>query len=299
MSKPFIFVSCGQYTESEKSLGKSIVKMIKTITGLDAFFAEEIQDLNGLDSSILGALRDCAAFITVMHPRGKIVKPDNSTHIRASVWIEQEIAIATYIQRMEKRPRPVIAFIHESVGREGIRDLLHLNPIQFRHESEVLAALPDRLSDWKTLTATGIQIQVQAGPRVQREGHWTRQLAVSLVNDSNERIASWNCLVSLPTGVLSHWSAVYLSEVKSENHRYRCFRFDESSLGAVSPHTTGHPITFDYCTQCAVEHSGEGLAVGSALVAESLVEVKFWIDNREYSVARTVKELSEETEARK
>jgi hypothetical protein len=39
--------------------------------------------------------------------------------------------------------------------------------------------------------------------------------------------------------------------------------------------------------------------VGAELVAESLVEVKFWIDNREYSVARTVKELSEEAEARK
>src|SRR5881392_1195900 len=120
MSAPFIFVSCGQYTDAEKSLGKSIVRMVKTITGLDAFFAEEVQDLNGLDSNILGALRDCAAFITVMHPRGRITRPDGTTHVRASVWIEQEIAIATYIQRVEKRSLPVIAFVHESVGREGV-----------------------------------------------------------------------------------------------------------------------------------------------------------------------------------
>lgn len=153
--KPFIFVSCGQFTDAEKSLGKSIVKMVKAITGLDAFFAEEVQDLNGLDTNILGALRDCAGFITVMHPRGKIVRPDSSTHIRASVWIEQEIAIGTYIQRVEKRPLPVIAFIHESVGREGIRDLLHLNPISFRDETEILAALPELLTSWKTLTAPG------------------------------------------------------------------------------------------------------------------------------------------------
>src|SRR5438309_5153497 len=91
MSKPFIFVSCGQHSESEKSLGRSIVKMVKTTAGMDAFFAEEVQDLNGLDSNILGALHDCAALITVMHPRGNIVRPDNSTHTRASVWIEQEI----------------------------------------------------------------------------------------------------------------------------------------------------------------------------------------------------------------
>jgi hypothetical protein len=80
-----IFVSCGQYTETEKSLGKAIVRMTNDITGLEAFFAEEVQDLNGLDSNILGALRDSAAFITIMHPRGKIIRPDGSTHMRASV----------------------------------------------------------------------------------------------------------------------------------------------------------------------------------------------------------------------
>jgi hypothetical protein len=151
MSRPFIFVSCGQFTDEEKSLGKSIVKMVKAITGSDAFFAEEVQDLNGLDSNILAALRDCAGFITVMHPRGKIIRPDESTHIRASVWIEQEIAIATYIQRVEKRSLPVIAFIHKSVGREGIRDLLHLNPIVFSHENDILESLPELLQPWTTL----------------------------------------------------------------------------------------------------------------------------------------------------
>lgn len=135
-------------------MGKSIVKLVKDITGLDAFFAEEVQDLNGLDASILGALRDCAAFITVMHPRGTIARPNKSTHTRASVWIEQEIAIATYIQRVEKKSLPVIAFIHESVGREGIRDLLHLNPRRFANETDVLALLPELLQSWKTLSST-------------------------------------------------------------------------------------------------------------------------------------------------
>lgn len=151
MTKPFIFVSCGQYSDAEKSLGKAIVETVKSVTGLDAFFAEEVQDLNGLDTNILAALRDCAAFITVMHPRGTIIRPDGSGHIRASVWIEQEIAVATYIQRVEKRTLPVIAFIHESVGREGIRDLLHLNPIPFASEHDVLAALPNLLAHWKNL----------------------------------------------------------------------------------------------------------------------------------------------------
>ena len=298
MSKPFIFVSCGQHSESEKSLGRSIVKMVKTTAGMDAFFAEEVQDLNGLDSNILGALHDCAALITVMHPRGNIVRPDNSTHTRASVWIEQEIAIATYIQRVEKRELPVIAFIHASVGREGIRDLLHLNPIPFVHDTEVLAALPERLSAWKILTAIGIHVQLRSGGRVQREGHWTRKLAVSLVNDSNERITTWNCSVRLPTGILSHWSMEYRFEVKSEDRRYRCFRLDESGHGPIPPHTTLLLIEFEYCAKCAAEHSRESPAIAGALVGESVVEAKVWIDKKEYSARRTIKELSEDAEAR-
>lgn len=297
MAKPFIFISCGQHTDAEKSLGKALVKTVKSITGLETYFADEVRDLNGLDSNILSALRDCAAFITVMHPRGKILRPDNSTHIRASVWIEQEVAIATYIQRVEKRPLPVIAFIHESVGREGLRDLIHLNPIPFAHETEVLARLPDLLQSWTTLTASGIHVQLQSSARTNQEGHWIRQLAVGLVNGSNQRITSWNCRVRMPAGILAHWSAHHPSEVKSDDQRYRCFSSDEKGRGPIPPRTTGQLITFDYCTQCAMEHSGETPAIASALVGESLVEATVWLDGKEYSSAKTIKELSADAEA--
>src|ERR1700761_9633376 len=117
MSKPLIFISCGQFTTAEKALGKAIYRMVE---GLDMqpFFAEEVQDLKGLNENILDNLRDCAGFITVMHPRGTISRPGGQ-HTRASVWIEQEIAITAYIQHVEKRPLRVIAFIHQDVGREG------------------------------------------------------------------------------------------------------------------------------------------------------------------------------------
>jgi hypothetical protein len=151
LNRPFIFVSCGQYTEEEKRLGRQIAQMTKTLTGFDAFYAENVQDLNGLETNILSALRGCAALIVVLHPRGTIERPDDSPVVRASVWIEQEIAIATYIQRVERRPLPIIAFKHVTVGREGLRYLLQLNPIEFTHESEVLAHLPKRLKEWRDL----------------------------------------------------------------------------------------------------------------------------------------------------
>lgn len=296
MSK--IFVSCGQFTEAEKSLGKAIVKTVKEITGTDAFFAETVHDLNGLDANILGALRDCSAFITVLHPRGTIVRPDQSTHTRASVWIEQEIAIATYIQHVEKRTLPVIAFIHKSVGREGIRDLLNLNPIPFVDEAEILAALPKLLQPWKTLSSSGIRLELQSGGRTREQGHWIRRLSVRLINESNQRITNFNCEVRLPVGILKHWSTVHLSEVPSGDQQYRCFRFDETvKRSGISPRTTVDLISFSYCTQCAGEHTGEIPAIAGAIVGESEVEARVWIDGREYSAVNTVKELSIDAEA--
>lgn len=292
MGKPFIFVSCGQFTTAEKNLGKAIVQMVKGVTGMDAFFAEEVQDLNGLDSNILNALRDCAAFITVMHSRGKISRPDGSTHTRASVWIEQEIAIATYIQRVEKRTLPVIAFIHESVGREGIRDLLHLNPITFRHEEEVLNALRQRLQVWKGLQPAGVRVEIKATPLRMQDQHQISQLIVNLVNNSNQRIISLNCLIRLPAGILKHWSSSYPTETKSDNHRYRCFSFDEKNTGPIAPRSTGHLITFEYCRQCAIDNFGDVDWIAAHAITEMVVEGTVWIENREYKTTVTMRDLS-------
>jgi hypothetical protein len=270
--------------------------MVKDITGLDAFFAEGVQDLNGLDSNILGSLRDCAGFITVMHPRGRIVRPDGSMHVRASVWIEQEIAIATYIQRAERRDLPVIAFIHDSIGREGIRDLLHLNPISFTDDTEVLAALPERLLNWKALTAPGIGIQIRVEGTTWQDKHEIRALAVSIVNDTNQRITSFTCEARVPAGILSHWTAHYLGEVSECDAGFRCFRKDETQMGPIPPHSSKKVFGLDYCTTCAVEHTQDAPTVAALLVRESQISAKVWIENREYIASKTIKQLAEDRE---
>src|SRR5438105_2805696 len=197
-----IFISCGQYTTAEKQLGKAIVKLVKEQTGLEPFFAENVQDLNGLDTNILDALRDCVAFIAILHPRGEIKRPDGSFLTRASVWIEQEIAVATYIQRTEKRDLPIIAFKHKSVGREGIRDLLHLNPIAFANDDEILSELVTRLSAWKSLKSVGIEFRLTANVTRQQDDHPIRTLEITLVNETNHRIDKYELEVRLPSHML-------------------------------------------------------------------------------------------------
>jgi hypothetical protein len=285
VGKPFIFISCGQFTEPEKTLGREIVRMVEGVTSLTAFFAEQVHDLNGLNDNILNGLRNCAGFIAVIHPRGKIVRPDGSSHVRASVWIEQEIAIAAYIQSAEKRPLPVIAFIHESVGREGIRDLLHLNPIRFADEAEVLAALPNLLAPWKMLPATGMHVELKSQKVRIQDGHQICQLSVHLINDSNERISKYDGLVRIPVGILKHWSAHYPGEEPSGDSAYRQFRLNEQGTGHLQPRGTELLFGLDYCMQCASESTG---GIG---VPDAIVQAKIWIENREFSAEKALIDL--------
>jgi hypothetical protein len=292
MDKPTIFISCGQYSDTEKRLGKQIAQIVKSLTGFEAFFAEDVQDLNGLDANILGALRDCVGFITVLHPRGDIKRPDGSVITRASVWIEQEIAVATYIQRVEKRELPIIAFKHASVSREGIRDLLQLNPIPFTDESEVLVALTERLPAWRSLKASGIHLSLKSIRNTIHADHVIRKVVVTLANDSGQRIHKYDLEVGMPAALLKHWTANYPNELHRGDPQRRYFRFNEADFTILNPHTTLTLASYDYCTKCAFDDCG-GIA---AIVAEAVIEAKVWIDGREYSAQKTIQELAEDSE---
>lgn len=294
MSKPFIFVSCGQYTPAEKSLGKAIVKVVTDVTGLDAFFAEDVQDLNGLDSNILTALHDCVGFITVLHARGKIIRPDRSEHVRASVWIEQEIAIATYIQRIEKRSLPVIAFVHDSVGREGIRELLHLNPIRFKDESDILVSLPGKLVGWRQLSSSGIRVELDFGYHSREDHHGYSRLVLTLVNETNRRLDDVSFAAQIPKGALAHDGAI----VSSEN-RYKFWCQDRSyylirqnNVPAIAPHDRCELKTFFYCSECALEDTGDLENGSSPITPNSKAQIRVWTGEREYSIERTLAELN-------
>jgi hypothetical protein len=290
-----IFISCGQYTAAEKQLGKQISEMVRTLTDCVPFFAEEVQDLNGLDANILSALHDCVGFITVLHPRGEIKRPNGSI-VRASVWIEQEIAVATYIQRVEKRTLPIIAFKHKSVGREGIRDLLHLNPFEFSDETEILTELPKRLASWRTLKPSGVELQLSSKAVGRQEGHDIRRLEITLLNGTNCLIEKYDFEIRLPSSILKHWSTTYPTEVRLNIPGFRCFRFDQNGRGALRPHDRlQNPITFDYCTDCAMpEH--ESALVGATLVSEMSLGVTAWVEGNQYVVEKTIKQLAIEGE---
>ena len=81
----------------------------------------------------------------VLHDRG-LVAPTNIT--RGSVWVEQEIAIAAFMQQVLGRAIYVAAYREEDVGVEGMRQQLLLNPKVFESNEEVLDHLRAVLPTW-------------------------------------------------------------------------------------------------------------------------------------------------------
>lgn len=134
--KPLVFVSCGQYTDDEKAIGAKICEIIRTHTDYEPYFAETVRSFDGLSNSILAALEKMSAMVVIMHKRGEVKTP-HGAHQRGSVWIEQEIAIAASMQHAGK-DLLVAAYIEDGIKREGLRDLLHLNPMTFTNPDEIV-----------------------------------------------------------------------------------------------------------------------------------------------------------------
>jgi hypothetical protein len=94
----------------------------------------------------MSALANSVGFIAVMHPRGEVFVPGRLEPLlaRASVWVEQEIAVAAYIDRHRPQRLLTAVYQHTSVGREGMRELLHLNPVAFDSNESLLKDLRSR-----------------------------------------------------------------------------------------------------------------------------------------------------------
>jgi hypothetical protein len=289
VSKPIVFISCGQFTEEEKKLGKQIAGIVNS-HGLQPFFAEDVHDLNGLDDNIFRALHDCAAFVTVLHPRGEIRRPDKTVVTRASVWIEQEIAVAAYIQRAEKRALPVIAFAHKDVSLEGLRTLLHINPIAFSKEADIIFRLPEELRKLKPANSS-IELRMESVATRRQDDHPIRRLEVKIHNNTSQRFTEFSGKLWVPREFLNHWTTVYLTEDRSTpNAQRRCFKFNEQERGILHPHDSVLAFSLEYCAACAsIAHGGIAASVG-----EAEFEAKAWLNNQECSVRKSVTQLGKE-----
>jgi hypothetical protein len=142
-----VFISCGQFHPDEKALGKKIEALVNALTGCKGYFAENQSSVQALSDHVFRALDRCAGLVAVMHHRGTVQTLAGATHVRGSVWVEQEIAVAAFIAATRKVEIPVVLYVQEGIKREGVRDFLILNTVEFKNDSEVLADFEERIKD--------------------------------------------------------------------------------------------------------------------------------------------------------
>jgi hypothetical protein len=137
--KKRVFISCGQHSAEEKSLGEAIATLAHDRAGIEGYFAEFQHSLDGVTKDIFNAIHSASAFIAVMHRRDKLTqKPDS---YRASVWVEQEVAIAAFLVQSLGLRLPARVYVQKGILREGVRGYILLNPIEFDTADEVLTDL--------------------------------------------------------------------------------------------------------------------------------------------------------------
>lgn len=142
MSKNLIFISCGQLSEQEKTLGILLKTVIDGTPGFEAYFAETVQDLEALGRHVLDAIRGCVGAVVVLHDRGMVIGLDGQEWgYRSSVWIHQELAILAYRQFFEAKKLPILAFADPKVKLEGAMTALIVNPAQLGAAQDVESAV--------------------------------------------------------------------------------------------------------------------------------------------------------------
>jgi hypothetical protein len=190
MSEPkkTVFISCGQSLESERALGKRAAELVRNLTPFEGYFAENQSDLKGVTESILSRLYDSVGFIAIMHHRGTVSGLERTT-TRASVWIEQEIAIAAFMGQILKRPLRIVSYYQQGIELEGVRQFILLNPKPFKNNEDVLEDLKTVLREWKTPLYQSLTPQQQEA--IQRKlavDHifaWHPQLTIRVTNRSD------------------------------------------------------------------------------------------------------------------
>jgi hypothetical protein len=146
VSNRLIFVSCGQLTTEEKSLGLAVKSAIDTTLGFEAYFAESVHDLEALGRNVFDALRRCSGAVVFLHNGVSAnllygCEQLNLQHDcrRAGIWL---CGSAAHLVRLEEeRWRDGQA---EGLGRLQVddplepHDLLHRQGARFRTLSQVI-----------------------------------------------------------------------------------------------------------------------------------------------------------------
>jgi len=250
--KPLVFISCGQYTESEKRFGKNICLLLEQLRpDVAPYFAEDQSTVEGLSNQILKSLHRAAGFVCVMHARGTITTPDKKAIVRGSVWVEQEIAITAFMNHVLDRSIPTLFYKEAGVNLEGIRSVLLLNPrVEFTEESQILddlkLVLPSTaFTPFNAYDIVPIVTYRRTGGGGDRH---TYSLIADVKNVGSERITDFQMRVFFPRAFLNPSTSWDAEDRARSSPSHICFTADAlRAPGGLYPgDTLRNPLTVEY-----------------------------------------------------
>lgn len=148
MRKARVFISCGQRTEREKSIGYSVDKYFQN-RGFDTYFADRVHSPDALTENIFRFLRSSEYYIFIDFRRESI---KNST-FRGSLFVNQELGIATFLQI------PGLGFVEKGVFREGILGFQIWNALDFEDGTQIISQLEDKTKNWDPNSVNELHIE--------------------------------------------------------------------------------------------------------------------------------------------
>jgi len=267
-----VFISCGQFTPAEIKLGRDLAATIDELTEFQGYFAENQNSLEGLSRNIFDALNRCCGFIAVMHRRGEVSSPTGE-HTRGSVWVEQEIAIAAFLKQSQGHDLEVAAYIQQGIKREGVRDQLHLNPVEFESEAEIVVHLRRRIEEglfnpMRAVPPKSVELRF-AFQTLTRGGGAVHQyqFQVFVKNVGTEPLSEYWLELLFPNAVLEQ-STTFAAEVKdrrTSSHRF--FRHNQANLRrAIYPGDEILALSIDYHIDHDILHN-QGAVLNTPVVA--------------------------------
>jgi hypothetical protein len=251
--KALVFVSCGQVTAAEIKLGRDICALVDATPGLRSYFAQDVSSMEALSANIFRNLKEASAVIAVMHHRGAVTgRPGDAPRTRASVWIEQEIAIVAFQAAVDGRRIEIAAYAQRGLSREGVRDNLIVNPVEFDVESEILDDVRKKLAAWRLAAPqiAGAHVDLKLGyrklPNSDREPH-AYELDVDMRNVGTEVIEDFEASMEFPAAFVTHPPGSIAKERHDLAHdEYRVFRHGNSNKTRLLPGDSMKIMTLSY-----------------------------------------------------
>ncbi len=171
MRRARVFISCGQCNVREKSIGYSVEDFFKG-RGFETYFADRVHSPEALTENIFRFLRSSEYFVFVDFRRNPIA--DNS--FRGSVFVNQELAIATFLRISG------LGFVEKGVAREGILGYQIWNALEFEDGTQILTQLEHHTGSWDPTSVNELFMEFDPA-NVSR--------AITITNNTERPVTDW------------------------------------------------------------------------------------------------------------